>query len=211
MLVPVIALICNIVVVSGNSLRYVKAGFYRRDLLLPFALASVPMSFIGGNLVIGKLLFEQILFWVLLISGVRLLIHSKSYDESTKKHQIIKPLFAMLIGGALGFLSGITGIGGGIYLAPILYNLRAGSPKQIACTSSLFILLNSLAGLLGQIQKNALGWGIEAYWYLPVMVLIGGQMGNLMLLKCMSSRAAALLTGLLVLFVAAQLGVRMWG
>lgn len=210
-IVPAIALICNIVVVSGNSFHYLRAGFFKPKLLLPFAAASVPFSYIGGNLMIEKHLFEQILFWVLLLSGIRLFFQYKIHENYSGEYKNIKTPFALLTGGALGFLAGITGIGGGIYLAPILYNLRAGSPKQIACASSLFILINSLAGLLGQLQKQAIGGALLEYWYLPVVVFIGGQLGNMMLLKFIPLRFAAMLTAVLVLGVATQLGFRIWG
>lgn len=210
-LVPALALVCNLVVVSGNAYHYLRAGYFKPALLVPFAITSVPMSYLGGSIAVQKPLFEQILFYVLLLTGLRLLLNFKSYTEQVDSQKKINFVVGGIIGGALGFLAGITGIGGGIYLAPILYNLRAGSPKQIACASSLFILLNSLSGLLGQLHKSVMLPALAGYWYLPVMVLLGGQAGNQMLLKYIPPKVAALLTAALVLGVALQLGMRMWG
>ncbi|MBN8531820.1 MAG: sulfite exporter TauE/SafE family protein, partial [Alphaproteobacteria bacterium] len=144
----------------------------------------------------------------LLVSGLRLLIQHRSYDENMRRYKKMPLWLGTATGGVLGFLSGVTGIGGGIFLSPVLYNLRVGSPRQIACASSLFILLNSISGLAGQLQKHAFSSMVTEYWYLPLLALLGGQAGNLLMLKFMPPRMAALLTALLVLFVAGQLGLR---
>lgn len=208
--IPVIALICNITVVLGNSLHYLRAGYLNWRLLLPPAIASVPLAYLGGRLVIEKETFVILLFVVLLVAGVRLLINYHRYADDPKLYKTIPLWLGGIIGSVLGFLSGVVGIGGGIFLAPVLYNLRAGSPQQIAATSSFFILLNSLAGLMGQLQKHGLTDIILNYWYLPVLVFIGGQLGNLMTIKYIPARILALLTALLVLFVAIRLGLHIW-
>lgn len=205
-IIPAIALICNITVVSGNSFHYVRAGYLNWRLLLPPILASVPFAYLGGRLEIEKELFVIILFASLLIAGIRLLINYRHYDEDQGSYKTLPIWLSGIVGASLGFLAGIVGIGGGIFLAPILYNLRAGSPKQIATTASLFILVNSIAGLAGQLQKNGITEAILEYWYLPLLVFIGGQCGNLLTIKFIPARIIALLTALLVLFVAARLG-----
>ncbi|MBT7623399.1 MAG: sulfite exporter TauE/SafE family protein, partial [Flavobacteriaceae bacterium] len=131
---PVIALLCNIIVVSGNSFNYIRAGNLNFKLLVPFLIGSIPLSFIGGTLVIKKEFFEILLFFVLLIAGLLLLINSKSYD----KNLVIKNLHlftSVLIGSILGLISGVVGIGGGIFLSPILFLLKAEKPKIIASTA----------------------------------------------------------------------------
>lgn len=206
-IIPIIALICNIVVVSGNSMHYARAGYANRKLLLPFVLPSVLTAYIGGRLLIEKETFVLILFFSLLAAGLRLLIKHRSYGDDPGMYRPIPYPLAVGIGAALGFLAGITGIGGGIFLAPVLYALRAAPPKHIAAAASLFILLNSIAGLFGQLQKPV---GLEtalAYWYLPLLVLVGGQIGNLMVIKFAPARIVALLTALMILFVAIRLGM----
>ncbi len=208
--VPIIALICNIVVVAGSSIHYIRSGYLNKKLLFPLVLASIPMAYLGGKIPLSKETFTIILCITLFVTGARLLIKHKQFDEDTESYTPIPVPLNMLIGAVIGFLSGVTGIGGGIFLSPILYNLRAGSPKQIATISSLFILLNSMGGLLGQLQKHGTLDVMSDFWTLPVVALLGGQIGNLMLIKFIPARITALLTALLVLGVAGQLAFRLY-
>ena len=100
------------------------------------------------------------------------------------------------------------GIGGGIFLSPILFLLKAAEPKKIVTTASLFILTNSLAGVMGQLTKGYVIDNLIEYWPLFLIVLIGGQIGNFLNLKIFSSRALIIITALLVLFVAARMGLK---
>ena len=109
----------------------------------------------------------------------------------------------------LGLISGIIGIGGGIFLSPILFLLKAGYPKQITTTASLFILINSLFGIIGQLTKDAVYNEIIDYWPLFVVVLIGGQIGNILNIKFFSNKILALITSILVIFVAIRMGLRL--
>ena len=145
---PVIALSCNIIVVSGNCFNYVKAGNLNLKLLLPYLIGSIPFSYIGGTLPVEKKIFEILLFIVLLIAGFLLLFTFKSCDSLNERYRKIPILISVLIGGIVGFISGVVGIGGGIFLSPILFLMRAGYPKHIAATASLFILINSIFGLI---------------------------------------------------------------
>tara|TARA_B100000131_G_scaffold319110_1_gene364326 strand:- start:802 stop:1548 length:747 start_codon:yes stop_codon:yes gene_type:complete len=207
---PVIALMCNIIVVTGNSINYVVAGNHNFKLLIPFLIGSIPFSFIGGSLTINKELFEILLFLVLSISGLLLLINNKSYKE---KNIIVKKLnsfISILIGSFLGLISGIVGIGGGIFLSPILFLLKADTPKNIVTTASIFILINSMSGILGQLTKKTVFDEILIYWPLFFAVLIGGLLGNYLNLKIFSSRILALVTSMLVIFVAMRMGYRIF-
>ena len=207
-ILPVIALGCNVVVFSGNSFNYIKAGNLNHRLLMPYLIGSVPMAFFGGTLEIEKNIFEILLFFVLLISGILLLFNFKSYDDNKNKYKEINNIFSLSIGAILGILSGIVGIGGGIFLSPILFLLRAGLPKHIVTTSSLFILINSLAGIFGQLTKSYVLNDVLEYWYLLLFVFIGGQIGNYLNLKILPTRFLALITSCLVLFVAIRMGLR---
>ena len=210
-IIPIIALICNIIVVSGNSFHYIRAGYINWQLLLPPAIASVPFAYLGGRLEIEKQVFLILLFATLLATGIRMLVSYRRYDGSEQPYKNLPIWAGAIIGSILGFISGIVGIGGGIFLAPILYNFRAGSPKQIATTASLFILVNSIAGLIGHLQKNSITDEILQYWYLPILVLIGGQIGNMLTVKIIPARIISLLTAFLVLFVAGRLGLIIMG
>jgi len=207
---PIIALFCNIIVVTGNSINYIRAGNHNLKLLIPFLIGSIPLSFLGGTLIINKETFELLLFLVLSIAGVLLLINNKSYED---KNIIIKKLnlfVSVTIGSILGLISGIVGIGGGIFLSPILFLLKADKPKNIVTTASLFILINSLSGILGQLTKNNMLNEITLYWPLFFAVLIGGLFGNYLNLKIFSNRVLALITSLLVIFVAFRMSLKIF-
>jgi len=205
---PIIALSCNIIVVSGNCFNYIKAGNLNLKLLLPYLIGSIPLAFIGGSLPIEKRLFEILLFLVLAGAGILLLLNFKSYDNKKESYRKIPILFSILIGGILGFVSGVVGIGGGIFLSPILFLIRAGRPKHIVTTASLFILINSIFGIIGQITKSSVLFEISNYWYLLIAVFIGGQLGNFLNLKIFPTRTLAMITAILVIFVAVRLGFK---
>ena len=207
---PIIALSCNILVVSGNCFNYIRAGNLNFKLLIPYLIGSIPLAFIGGSLPIEKRLFEILLFLVLSAAGILLLLNFKSYDDKEENYRKIPIPVSILIGGVLGFISGIVGIGGGIFLSPILFLIRAGRPKHIVTTASLFILINSVFGIFGQLTKNAVINEIPNYWYLLVAVLIGGQLGNFLNLKIFPTRILALVTAILVIFVATRMGFKIF-
>ena len=207
---PIIALICNIIVVSGNSFNYIRAGNYNIKLLIPFLIGSIPFAFIGGTLVIKKDIFEILLFLVLSIAGLLILIKNNSYDDKNLMIKKINILISLSIGSLLGIISGIVGIGGGIFLSPILFLLKAEKPKIIATTASLFILINSISGILGQLTKVAIMNEITGYLLLFLSVFIGGLVGNFINLKILSSRKLAVITSLLVIFVALRMGYRIF-
>ena len=205
---PVIALCCNIIVVSGNCFSYIKSGNLNLKLLIPYLIGSIPFAYIGGSLPIEKKLFEILLFAVLAVAGTLLLFNFRSYDDKESSYRKIPVSFSILIGGILGFISGVVGIGGGIFLSPILFLIRAGRPKHIVTAASLFILINSISGIIGQLTKNAVLSEAKDYWYLLVGVLIGGQIGNFLNLKIFPTRVLALVTAILVIFVAIRMGFR---
>jgi len=207
---PVIALSCNIIVVSGNCFNYIRAGNLNLKLLIPYLIGSIPLAFIGGSLPIEKRLFEILLFLVLAIAGTLLLLNFRSYDDKEERYRKVPIIISILIGGILGFISGVVGIGGGIFLSPILFLIKAGRPKHIVTTASLFILINSLLGIIGQLTKNVVISEIPNYWFLLLAVLIGGQVGNFLNLKIFPTRILALITAGLVLFVAIRMAYKLF-
>ena len=207
---PLIALSCNIIVVSGNCFNYIRSGNLNLKLLIPYLAGSIPLAFIGGSLPVDKQLFEILLFLVLLIAGIFLLLNFKSYDDNEENYRKIPFIISIFIGGILGFVSGVVGIGGGIFLSPILFLIRAARPKHIITAASLFILINSASGIIGQLTKNYVLTEIQNYWPLLVVVLIGGQLGNFLNLKVFPTRILALVTSGLVLFVAVRIGFKLF-
>ncbi len=207
---PIIALLCNIIVVSGNSFNYIRAGNHNFKLLLPFLIGSVPLAFFGGTLKIDKDIFEVLLFFVLSVAGILLLINNKSYSRDNLTIKKLNFFVSLIIGSVLGLISGIVGIGGGIFLSPILFLLRAEKPKIIVTTASLFILINSISGILGQLTKENIL--IELLNYIPlfICVFIGGLLGNYLNLKIFKNRVLAIITSILVIFVSIRMGIRIF-
>ena len=207
---PIIALLCNIIVVSGNSFNYIRAGNHNFKLILPFLIGSVPLAFFGGTLKIEKDIFEILLFFVLSIAGILLLINNKSYENNNLIIKKLNFFISLSIGSILGLISGIVGIGGGIFLSPILFLLKVEKPKIIVTTASLFILINSISGILGQLTKENILTELSNYIPLFISVFIGGLLGNYLNLKIFTSRVLAIITSLLVIFVSIRMGVRIF-
>ncbi len=205
---PIIALFCNIIVVSGNSINFIRSGNLNIKLLIPYLIGSIPFAFIGGSIPIEKEFFEILLFITLIIAGFFLLMESKSFNQNEIKINKIPKIFSVIIGSIIGFISGLIGIGGGIFLSPLLFLIKAGYPKHITSTASLFILINSIFGIAGQLTKNISLSEFLNYWPLFVVVLIGGQIGSNLNIKFLSNRILAVTTALLVIFVAVRMGFR---
>ena len=205
---PIIALFCNIIVVSGNSINFIRSGNINLKLILPYLVGSVPFAFIGASISLEKEIFEILLFLVLIIAGFFLLLESNTFNKKDLKINSISTIFSIFIGSLIGFVSGLVGIGGGIFLSPILFLLKAGYPKHITSSASLFILINSIFGVAGQLTKEIVLNEFLNYWPLFLAVLIGGQIGNYLNIKFLSNKALALLTSLLIIFVAIRMGLR---
>ena len=207
---PIVALICNIIVVSGNSINFLRTKNINIKLLTPYLIGSVPFAFLGASISIDKNLFEILLFFILLIAGIFLLLESKSFNNDEIIIRKVSKVISIFIGSIIGFISGLVGIGGGIFLSPILFLLKAGYPKHITSSASLFILINSIFGVAGQLTKDIVINEFFNYWPLFVAVLIGGQIGSFLNIKFLSNRVLALLTSLLVIVVAIRMGIRIF-
>jgi uncharacterized membrane protein YfcA len=209
-ILPAIALFCNLIVVSGGAYRFFRAGHIDLRRIAPWIITSVPAAWIGGMLNISETLFVGLLGFSLLAAGARMLWPGKSERKhSINKYRALSPV----IGAGLGLLAGLVGIGGGIFLVPVLYLLRWDDAKKIAATCSVFILVNSLAGLAGHMMKfNGTELGsITDYWYLFPAVLIGGQIGSYMGVKRLNPDILRLLTAVLILYVSVRLLWRFLG
>jgi len=207
LLVPVISLACNILVVSGNTTNYWRDGLYKTGKYIPLIILSIPMAWLGGWLNISETLFIGLLWVALLLAGLRLLL-SKPQTEVTEIRKM--PFWqSAIIGGFIGLYSGLAGIGGGIFLAPILYFTRWGRAREIAAACSLFILVNSISGLAGQLTKltdlDMLGQ-VWTYWPVLPAVLIGGFIGNRFAALKISELWLKRLTAILILSAALRLG-----
>ncbi|MEQ8741610.1 sulfite exporter TauE/SafE family protein [Parasphingorhabdus sp.] len=208
---PVIALLCNIIVVTGGTLRFQWRGLIDWPKIWPILLLSVPAAWLGGRMVLEQQSFMLLLGLSLAAAGLLLIIEPfiKRAGDGVRNGQWTgHRLFAPAIGTGIGFLSGMVGIGGGIFLAPILLLTRWSDSRRIAATASVFILVNSIAGLSGQLMKSGLSSGGEAilaYWPLFVGVLLGGQIGSILASKALPEIWIRRLTALLILYVAVRI------
>jgi len=174
--IPPIALVCNLIVVTGGCWHFYRAGYLKLNIVLPFVILSIPMAYWAGTLVISKQVFALLLGVSLLCVAVRMFLPNSSSKEkkvvSTKQAWLV----GIPVGALLGFLAGLVGIGGGIFLSPLLLLMNWGNIKQAAATASFFIFANSLAGLLGQMQKGTPDFSFLLP--LAIAVFIGGQLGS---------------------------------
>ena len=187
-LLPLLSLACNIVVVAGSSLRFARAKVtpWRNALLLTGVAA--PAALLGGVTPIDEATFLTILGASLVLTALTLLLRPReTATGAPPRFAGLMPVLAV----PLGYLAGLVGIGGGIFLAPFLHLTRWDSARAIAATASLFILVNSLFGLAGQLLKGGtgrLGAAIDFGLPLLVAVAIGGQIGSLLALKYLPQR-----------------------
>lgn len=208
---PIMALLCNIIVVTGGTFRFQSRGLIDWRKIWPILLLSVPAAWLGGRMVLEQQSFMLLLGLALAAAGVLLIIEPfikragiVSRNSSWTGHR----LFAPAVGTGIGFLSGMVGIGGGIFLAPILLLTHWASSRRIAATASVFILVNSIAGLGGQLTKSGFSSGGEAvlaYWPLFLGVLLGGQLGSFLASKTLPEIWIRRLTAVLILYVAIRL------
>jgi uncharacterized protein len=202
-LIPVISLLCNIVVVSGGTARFARAQLIDWRAVAPLLLVSAPLAFLGGLVPLKQWLFLSILGGALLLSCIALLIQPESWRPRKLPIGIL-----MIISAAVGLLAGLSGIGGGIFMAPVLHLIRWAEARRIAAFASLYILINSIAGLAGQLVKGgpaAFVGPLSDYWPLLLAVLVGGQLGSIMGLRLFSPLLLRTGTALLVGYVAVRL------
>lgn len=166
------ALLLNLFVSLTSFIQYYRGKHFKWKIFLPLAIASVPMSFIGGLLVLDGTVYKKILGILLLMPIVRFLFFKNPQIDETKKTNTI---LSLLIGGSIGLLSGMIGIGGGIILSPILLLLKWTDQKQTAAISALFIFVNSLSGLAGQLTKG-IHFSADMFWYV-IIAFAGGLCG----------------------------------
>jgi len=217
--IPSIALICNILVVSGGVYWFWREGHINIRKILPFITLSVPMAWLGGRIPASQQWFVGLLGFTLLLTGVQMLV-GRSRMDGEYRNRVLNPwLVGLPAGAAIGLISGIVGIGGGIFLSPLLHLTRWAGAYKIAAASSAFILLNSIAGLSGQLMKQAASepsrqWAGEQLinaWPLFLVVVAGGQIGSRMGSKHLPERWIKGLTATLVLYVAARLLLKWYG
>jgi uncharacterized membrane protein YfcA len=204
-LLPLISLACNIVVVTGSSIRFARAGLTPWRKAAVIVMLGAPLSFLGGLTPIKEAMFLTLLGASLVLTSLTMLIPVRENAEGTPT-QAAK--WMPLAAAPLGYFAGLVGIGGGIFLSPLLHLARWHEARGIAATASLFILVNSLFGLAGQMVKNGpglFGQALGAALPLLVAVVIGGQIGSLLAARLLPPQWIRWLTAALVLVVGVRL------
>lgn len=204
-LLPILSLSCNVVVVTGSLIRFARAGVvpWRGGLVL--SLVAAPLAFLGGLTPITERSFLVLLGISLIAAAVLLLLPTTAQDRPGGGRAARLMPFAA---APLGYLAGVVGIGGGIFLAPLLHLSRWDNARRIAATASLFILINSVSGLVGQLTKAGVGRFSEAIGDgLPLLlaVVIGGQIGSLLALRLLPESVIRWLTAALTLYAGSRL------
>ena len=206
-ILPIIALLCNLIVSTGGSIRFARAGLVPWRRLWPLLAVSVPAALVGGMLPVSKTVFVILLGGSLIVAGVLLLVQREPRERGDEMRR-----FAFVgpgIAAPLGLLAGIVGIGGGIFLAPVLHLIGWDRAKRVAASASVFILANSIAGLIGQLIKSnsaaVTSQAVLAYWPLAIAVLIGGQIGSRAGVQILSPPLLRRMTAILIIFSALYL------
>ncbi len=207
-LIPIISLLCNIVVVTSGTIRFVRAGYVDWRQVVPLLAVSAPLAFFGGLVPLKQSVFLLILGGALLLSAIALIVQT----DRMNSRKVRQPLL-LLISGGVGLLAGLSGIGGGIFMAPVLHLIRWGEARRIAAFASLYILINSITGLTGQIVKTgpqSLTSPSFEFWPLIVAVFVGGQIGSMLGMRYFTPRALRVVTAILVGYVALRLLWQGW-
>src|SRR3954471_14326719 len=170
-----IALALNILVSAIGTWKFQRAGYFRWRLFWPFAVVSIPLAFLGGAIALPGHAYKILVGVVLLYAAWQLWLSARLGDEMREVHE--PPLaWAMLVGAALGFLSGLTGVGGGIFLSPLVLMMGWAGTKQTSAVAAPFILVNSIAGLAGAFTVQAAKLPAQVAIF-AIAVLIGGWLG----------------------------------
>ena len=173
--IPVIALICNSIVASSGFWLFYKAGFVRWKFILPFVILSVPAAYLGGRIAIDKNLFRLLLGFSLFVAALRMFLPNKLFENKKEISATKAWAVGLPVGGLLGFLSGLIGIGGGIFLSPLLISMGWVNVKEASAAAAFFIAVNSLSGLAGHLKRSAVDF--EIIFPLAIAVFFGGQFG----------------------------------
>ncbi len=205
-IIPLVALICNLIVVSGGVFHHVRVGNLKTGLILPFALTSVPMALVGGSLAVSEEVFRIVLGTALVLGGL-MMLKPVAGDRNRQPENRVDWRIATPVGAVLGLLAGVTGIGGGIYLGPIMHLAGWAESRVVAATTSAFILVNSLAALAGHLGKwpETAEAGLTVFLWLPLAVFLGGQVGSILGVGRYGDRLVRVITMVLVFYVGIRL------
>ncbi len=195
------ALILNLFVASIGTVQFYRTGYFSWRIFLPFAAASIPMAYVGGLIHLPTDIYKIVLGVVLMLAAVRLAIKLKN-DDQVKDPPIVA---CLLIGAIIGLLSGLVGVGGGIFLTPVLLLMRWSETRVAAGVSVLFIFVNSAAGLAGQYYNGKLSGLPNEVWIWIAAAVIGGVIGSTLGSKKLDSMTLRRVLAVVLLFAGVKL------
>lgn len=196
------ALLLNLTVVTIGTIMYMRHRVFDWKLFWPFLLPSVPLAYLGAQMRLSEQTFFLILGGLLVLSSVSMFLRFIGKIYASKEFGLMKRLG---LGGVIGFFAGLSGIGGGIYLSPILNMMGWKDARKIASLASVFILVNSLAGLVGLSVANTFTFDGQLTFRLVIAVFIGGGIGSYLSNRTFNTRVLGLLTAMLVMYVGLRL------
>jgi hypothetical protein len=196
------ALILNICVVTIGTIIYIKNGVLKPKLIWPFFVLSIPMAYLGALVKLSQNAFFLLLGSALLLAGIFMMLKLIQSRIESVEFSNSKKLF---LGGSIGLLSGISGIGGGIFLSPVLNLLKWKDSRIIASLASVFILVNSLAGLIGLKVAGTFKLDYDLIFKLIIAVILGGSLGSYLSSKKFNLKILGILTAVLVFYVGLKL------
>ncbi len=196
------ALILNICVVSIGTIIFIRNRIFDIQLFWPFLVSSIPLAYFGAQLQLSQRVFFLILGASLMLSGLTLMLRYVKSKLESHEFSLVKKLG---LGGSVGFLAGVSGIGGGIFLSPTLNLLNWANPRTVAALASVFILVNSISGLFGLTVAGTFQVDSNLIWKLVLAVGLGGSMGSYLSSKKFSLRILGGLTAVLVIYVGLRL------
>ncbi|CAA6809829.1 MAG: Probable membrane transporter protein [uncultured Thiotrichaceae bacterium] len=204
--IPTLTLTLNLFVTAIGSYHFIKNRHASFALILPFLISSMPMAYVGGSLQLGKELFQYVLLASLLIVAAKIYIWgeltTRFYPTDTQK-----VLISIVLGSILGLIAGIVGIGGGVYLIPLILIFNLGSAKEAAACASIFIFLTSLAGLFARLQNHEVD--VLAYWPLALAVVLGGFVGSKLGATTLNPKVMEKVLGLIILLAIFLLSMKL--
>ena len=198
----IVALLCNITVVTGGVYWFWKRKYLDWKKILPLTLLSMPLAYMGGGMQLTERIFFLIAGAALIVAGTLVLFQKYLVGQGDRSNSVA---LNAGVGGGIGFLSGLIGIGGGIFLSPFLHLIRWDKTKVIAGTASFFILVNSISGLAGQLSvRNQINdW--RPILFLILTVFVGGQLGSRWGSGKLSPQTVRMITAVLVLLVGVRI------